>query len=126
MKRLTASGGSRPWPPTRFLIQRPLITLDDGTAVVGRSPDSVLVCSAIGVCIDPLIRRLDAAQRGTFEVTIVASGDQTRAAVLDREAYGALVITPEGAQMIIASAASSASAQLLGRVAKRCWGLAMK
>ena len=62
-----------------ILIQRPIITLNDGTAVVGRSPDSVLVCSAIGVCIDPLIRRLDAAQRGTSEVTIVASGDQARA-----------------------------------------------
>lgn len=65
---------------------------DDETAVAGRSPDSVRVCSAIGVCVDPLIRRLDAARRSTFEVTIVASGDQVRAAVLDREAHGALVM----------------------------------
>jgi len=52
-----------------------------------------------------------------FDVTRVPDRAAAVSAIEDREVYGALVLEPRGTQMLTASAASPAVAQLLGQVA---------
>jgi hypothetical protein len=54
-----------------------------------------------------------------FDVRRVADRTRAVAAIEDREVYGALVVGPQGAEMLTASAASPAVAQILGQVAAR-------
>ena len=62
--------------------------------------------------------RLAAAQPGAFDVVAVPDEEAARAAVLDREVYGAVVLQPEGPPtVLVASAASPAVAQLLTQAA---------
>ncbi len=61
----------------------------------------------------------DGVGADAFAVTRVADRAAAVAAIEDREAYGALVVGPQGAQMLTASAASPAVAQLLGQLAAR-------
>lgn len=62
---------------------------------------------------------LIAERAGEGAVEIVAVGDRAAAerAILDREVYGALVLGPQGGEVLTASAASPAVAQLLGQLA---------
>jgi hypothetical protein len=53
-----------------------------------------------------------------FEVTPVGSRDAAVAAITDREAYGAVVMSPSGTEMLVASAAGPAVAQMLTQVAE--------
>jgi hypothetical protein len=48
-----------------------------------------------------------------FEVTVVADEAAATAAIEDREVYGAVVATPEGPRVLVASAAGPAVAQML-------------
>ena len=48
-----------------------------------------------------------------FDVTVVADEAQARAAIEDRDVYGAVVATPQGPQLLVASAAGPAVAQML-------------
>lgn len=57
--------------------------------------------------------RLAQERPGAFEVTRVADEQAARQALADREAYGAIVSTPAGPRMIVASAASTVVAQQL-------------
>jgi hypothetical protein len=54
-----------------------------------------------------------------FDIRRVADRTQAVAAIEDREVYGALVVGAQGAEMLTASAASPAVAQILGQVAAR-------
>lgn len=51
-----------------------------------------------------------------FDVTVAADRDAAQRLVEDREAYGAVVLGPEGGEVLVASAASPAVAQLLTRI----------
>ncbi|MFG2334480.1 ABC transporter permease [Streptomyces sp. NPDC048604] len=60
----------------------------------------------------PLEQNL-ARHEGAFEVHRYADADAARSAIEDREVYGAVVVTPQGPELLTATAASPAVAQLL-------------
>ncbi|WP_395106959.1 hypothetical protein [Actinomadura sp. SCN-SB] len=66
--------------------------------------------------------RLDRERPGAFEVTAVADEAAARAVLADYEAYGAIVTTPSGPKVLVASAASPMVAQQLTQVAQRLSG----
>jgi hypothetical protein len=53
-----------------------------------------------------------------FEVTPLGSRDAAVAAIADREAYGAIVMSASGTEMLVASAAGPAVAQMLTKMAE--------
>jgi hypothetical protein len=61
-------------------------------------------------------QRLNQAAPGAFAVREVADETAARAALADRDAYGAVVVTDQGPHMLVASAASPAVATLLTEV----------
>ena len=66
--------------------------------------------------VGPLERQLGANPEA-FDVHRYANEAEARAAIEDREVYGAFVMTPDGPKVLSSSAASPAVAQLLGRAA---------
>ena len=78
--------------------------------------DLPLALAAPGPVAAQVEQRL-AAGGGAFEVTRVADRVAALAAIEDRDVYGALVVTPRGVEMLTASAAGPAVAQVLGQVA---------
>ncbi|WP_406859494.1 ABC transporter permease [Streptomyces sp. HUAS MG47] len=60
----------------------------------------------------PLEQNL-ARHEGAFDVHRYADADAARRAIEDREVYGAIVVTPQGPELLTATAASPAVAQLL-------------
>ncbi len=60
-----------------------------------------------------------AAGEAAFDVTVVTDRDAAERAIRDREAYGAVVVGPDGGQVLVASAASPAVAQVLTQLAAR-------
>ncbi|HET6686312.1 MAG TPA: hypothetical protein VFH02_07290, partial [Jiangellaceae bacterium] len=53
------------------------------------------------------------ADVAAFDVVTVDAADAARAAIEDREVYGAVVVSPDGPQLLVASGAGPAVAQLL-------------
>ena len=76
----------------------------------------------IGVAGPPAARgQFDAAlarQKGAFDVHDYASAFAARAAIRDRDVYGALVVTPGGPELLVASAANPAMAAMLASSAE--------
>lgn len=64
-----------------------------------------------------LADRLDAERAGAFDVRIVADAAAADEAIRTREAYGAIVLSPAGAEVHVASAASPTVANLLTQAA---------
>ena len=64
-------------------------------------------------------QRLERERPGAFEVTAVADEAAARAALTGREAYGAIVTTPTGPRVLVASAASPVVAQQLTQMAQQ-------
>ena len=62
--------------------------------------------------------RLQQARPGAFDVTALPDDAAARAAIEDREVYGAIVVGPQGASVLTASAASPAVAQGLTELAR--------
>jgi hypothetical protein len=67
---------------------------------------------------EPLQQALSAAPGAdddtpAFDVVVVADEAAAREAILDRDVYGAIVASPEGGQLLVASGAGPAVAQLL-------------
>ncbi|TDB90390.1 hypothetical protein E1264_05180 [Actinomadura sp. KC216] len=62
--------------------------------------------------------RLDRERPGAFDVRTERDEAAARAALADREAYGAIVTTPSGPKVLTASAASPVIAQQLGALAQ--------
>ena len=58
------------------------------------------------------------SEDGAFDVTVYEDVTAAESAIADREIYGALVISAEGAELLTATAASPAVAQLLTEVAR--------
>jgi hypothetical protein len=67
----------------------------------------------VGVAGPPAMQQRLAAAGDRFDVHRYADEAAARAAIEDREVYGAFVATPEGPKVLTASAASPAVAQLL-------------
>lgn len=84
---------------------------------VRSAPRDVPIAVAPPAATAQVTERLDAARPGAFEVIGVADAEAARAAVAGREAYGAIVLGPQGPTVLTASAASPAVAQLVGQVA---------
>lgn len=63
--------------------------------------------------------RLTRAAPGAFEITKLADEAAARQALTDREAYGAILTTPAGPRLLVASAASPAVAQQLSHLAEQ-------
>jgi hypothetical protein len=57
------------------------------------------------------------ADTAAFDVEVVADAATAENAILDRDVYGALVATPQGAELLIATGASPAVAQMLRNAA---------
>jgi hypothetical protein len=66
--------------------------------------------------------RLDSHSPGAFEISTVTDESAARAALADREAYGAIVTGVGAPQVFVASAASPAVAQQLSQIAARLAG----
>ncbi|WP_344598331.1 hypothetical protein [Actinomadura vinacea] len=64
-------------------------------------------------------QRLDRERPGAFEVTTVADEAAARTALTEYDAYGAIVTTPAGPRVLVASAASPAVSQQLTQLAQR-------
>lgn len=64
----------------------------------------------------PVVAGLD-ARGGAFDVHTYPDADAATAAIENRDVYGALVLGPQGAELLTASAASPSVAQLLEQVA---------
>ncbi|MBE1534951.1 ABC transporter permease [Actinomadura algeriensis] len=67
-------------------------------------------------------QRLEQANPGAFDIEIRSGADDARAAITDREAYGAIVATPSGPRVLTASAASPTVAQRLTALAGKLAG----
>lgn len=93
------------WPATQT---RPR---DVPVAVVGPPP-----------AVEQVHAALDRVQPGAFEVTAAADVEQARQRVLDREAYGALVLDPGGPSVVVATQAGPVVAQVLTQVAQAATG----
>ncbi|MEV5825318.1 hypothetical protein AB0L25_07075 [Spirillospora sp. NPDC052242] len=61
--------------------------------------------------------RLERTRPGAFDIEVMPGADDARAAIADREAYGAIVATPSGPRVLTASAASPMVAQQLTALA---------
>jgi hypothetical protein len=71
----------------------------------------------LGVAGPPAMEQKLRAQDGKFDVHRYASEADARAAIEDRDVYGAFVATPRGPKVLTASGASPMVAQLLGHTA---------
>jgi hypothetical protein len=82
--------------------------------------DVPLVVAGPGAIADRAARALDDARPGSFALEVVATPEEARERVLDREAYGAVLLGPNGPEeVLVASAASPAVAQLLAEAAEQ-------
>ncbi|MEW2352755.1 hypothetical protein [Spirillospora sp. NPDC029432] len=79
---------------------------------VRTAPNDVPIVTA-GPQAAAVAERLDRQRPGAFAAAAVADEAAARAALADREAYGAIVTTPAGPRVLVASAASPAVAQQL-------------
>ncbi|HEU5008768.1 MAG TPA: ABC transporter permease [Jatrophihabitantaceae bacterium] len=75
--------------------------------IVGSTPGS-----------EQLLERLSAAQPGAFDFRLYADRSAARAAVADRDVYGAFVVTAHRISVLEASASSPAMAQVLDTVGR--------
>jgi hypothetical protein len=62
------------------------------------------------------VARIDTTVPDAFDVTLVDSREAAVSAIEDREVYGAILLSPVGSEVLVASAASPAVAQLLGQL----------
>src|SRR5919198_2728626 len=98
-------------------LQALMVTAFAWPAASTRPRDLPVVVAGPAPAAEALARRLDAAEPGAFEVTVVADADAADQRLRDRQAYGALVLASGGlAGVRLASAASPAAAQLLTQV----------
>lgn len=85
--------------------------------------DLPLAVAGPPAAVEQVAARLDQARPGAFDVRPVADDAAARAAVREREAYGAIVLRPAGEPVVYtATAASPAVAQVIGEVARAVRG----
>jgi hypothetical protein len=84
--------------------------------------DVPLVVAGPPAATTVIANRIEAERPGAFDITKQPDEAAARAALSDREAYGAIVVTPTGPRVLVASAASPVIAQQLGQVAQQLSG----
>ncbi len=87
-------------------------------AVAGRPRDLPVALVAPPEQATVVTRALEGAQPGALDVTVLPDEAAARAAIGAREAYGALVLTPDGARMLTAPAGGPAVATQLTELAR--------
>lgn len=87
--------------------------------VLNSAPRDVpIAVAAPGPVSEALAGQLSAVTgKGAFEVSAVADRAAAEQAIMDREVYGAIVVGPDGGEVLTASGASPAIAQSLAQVA---------
>ncbi|MGH9261605.1 MAG: hypothetical protein ACRD08_17200, partial [Acidimicrobiales bacterium] len=96
-----------------------LVTAFAWPATNSEPNDVPIAVAGPGPVVDEVSGRLESAQPGAFDVLAVVDEAAARAAIEDRDVYGAIVADPSGApEVLIASAASPVVAQLLQQVAE--------
>ncbi len=94
-----------------------LLTAFAWPAVRSEPRDVPLAVAAPPALAGQLSTALEENRPGAFELTEVPDEAAARRAITEREVYGAVVVGPQGAQVLTASAASPAVAQSLQQVA---------
>ncbi|GAA4140143.1 hypothetical protein [Actinomadura keratinilytica] len=83
-----------------------------------RSAPQDLPIVVAGPQAQAVAQRLEQQRPGAFDVKTLPDEAAAREALTDRDAYGAIVTTPQGPQVLVASAASPAVAQVLQQLAQ--------
>src|SRR3712207_4386132 len=94
-----------------------LLTAFAWPAVRSAPRDVPAAAAAAPPVAEQVEKALATARPGAFDVRTVRDEPTARAAVLDREVYGAVVVGPDGARVLTASASSPVVAQTLQQVA---------
>ena len=98
-------------------VQALLVPLFAGPAAHIGPRDLPIAVAGPPPATQQLAARLAAERPGAFEVTQVADAAALDAAIRDRDVYGGILVTPAGAQVHLASAASPTVAGLLSQAA---------
>jgi hypothetical protein len=98
-------------------IQALLVPLFAGPAASLAPRDLPIAVAGPPPATAPLAARLDAGHPGAFEVQVVADAAAADEAIKTREVYGAIVLTPAGAELHVASAAGPTVSALLTQAA---------
>jgi hypothetical protein len=94
-----------------------LVTAFGWPAIRSEPNDIPLAVAGPPEVVAQVTERLDEAKPGGFEVLPVGDQAAARDAILDREAYGAIILEPGATTVLTASAASPVVAQALGQLA---------
>jgi hypothetical protein len=86
--------------------------------------DVPIVVAGPAPAVASVAQRLDAERHGAFQVKRRPDEAAARQALAGREAYGAIVVGPDGPRVLVASAASPTVAQLLTQVSQQLSGQA--
>lgn len=95
------------------LVQVVLVMTFAWAASRATPKDLPLVVAGPAAATQGVIHGLEQAQPGVFDLSTRTDDAAARAAVRDRAAYGAIVLSPQGATVYVASAASPTVADLL-------------
>ncbi|WP_186315526.1 hypothetical protein [Catellatospora sichuanensis] len=98
-------------------LQALLLPLFAGPAANAAPRDLPVVVAGPAPAVAAFTSKIETMSPGAFEVTAVADADAADAAVLDREAYAAFILSPTGVTLHTASAAAPAVANLFNAVA---------
>jgi hypothetical protein len=105
------------------VVLQALMLVAFGWPAARTSPHDVpLVVAGPDAAVTSVTGRLAHERPGTFKVAKLPDETAARQALTDREAYGAIVVTPAGPRVLVASAASPVIAQQLGQVAQQLSG----
>ncbi|WP_196279265.1 hypothetical protein [Catellatospora vulcania] len=98
-------------------LQALLLPLFAGPAANVAPRDLPVVVAGPDPAVEAFTSKIESMSPGAFEVTAVADAAAADAAVLDREAYAAFVLSPTGISLHTASAAAPAVANLFNAAA---------
>lgn len=92
-------------------------------AVRSQPRDVPIVVAGPAEAAGSVLTTLELNASGAFAPTVVADREAATKAIADRDAYGAIVLGPDGTEVLTASAASPAVAQILAQVGGRLPGM---
>lgn len=93
-----------------------MLSLFAWPAATAAPKDVPIVVAGPAQAVGPVSGALSQAMPGAFQVSAVGDRAQAESAVRDQRAYGAIVVGPTGAEVLVTSARSPVVAQLLTQV----------
>jgi hypothetical protein len=93
-----------------------MLSLFAWPAATAAPKDVPIVVAGPAQAVGPVSGALSQALPGAFQVSAVSDRAQAESAVRDQRAYGAIVVGPTGAEVLVTSARSPVVAQLLTQV----------